>query len=186
MNFIPSHIEIAHFAFKKVLNKNDVVIDATLGNGYDTLYLLENFHPQKLYCFDIQNQALENTKSLLKKNRVNATSIEYIQDCHSKLDTYVKMPASLIVYNLGYLPSGNKSLTTKTGTTLKSLKKALELIKPGGLISVTCYPGHAEGKKELNEITSMTKNLDPNIFFTYFYRSLLENAPCLVLISKKV
>lgn len=186
MRSIPSHIEIAHFTFKKVLRGNDIVVDATLGNGYDTLHLLKNFSIKKIFCFDIQKQALENTEKLLEENAVNNTPIEYIQDCHSKLDTFVKTPVSLMVYNLGYLPTGDKSLTTKTDTTLISLEKAVTLIKPGGLISVTCYPGHPEGKRELEEITSLVETLDQKNFSIYFYKSLYEEAPCLILISKRI
>lgn len=184
MRSIPSHLEIAHFAFNKISFTNGVVIDATCGNGNDTLYLLKNYEIKKLYCFDIQTKALENTKQKLKEEKVCDQSVEYLHECHSKLDLFVNDPVCLIIYNLGYLPTGDKSLTTQTNTTLTSLKKALLLIKPGGLISVTCYPGHDEGEKELKKITLWVGELNQNIYSIYFYQSLNKKAPCLIFISK--
>ena len=48
------------------ITKNDFVVDMTVGNGNDTLFL-SNIS-KKVFGFDIQGVAIENTKTLLKEN----------------------------------------------------------------------------------------------------------------------
>lgn len=182
---IPSHLEIAHLAMGKALESSSIVIDATCGNGNDALYILKHFKPSTLYCFDVQKHAIDSTKSLFKESDLDLKNVHFINDCHSKLDEYIKESPSLIIYNLGYLPKSDKIIKTKKTTTLISIEKALLLIKPYGLISITCYPGHAEGKEEEDAIFNMIKNLSNDQWSIYSYKALYEKAPSLIFISKR-
>lgn len=113
--------------------------------------------------------------------------IHWHQGCHSQFPEEI-LPHSvrLIVYNLGYLPSGgNKKITTQKSTTLKSLEKALVLLQPGGVISITCYPGHAEGAQEMEEVIAFAAKLPPSEWSCCLHHWLNRNkAPALLLIQK--
>ena len=151
-----SHIELAHRYWQQLVQSGDIVIDATCGNGQDTLFLAQ-LKPAKLFAIDIQEKALTNTKTLLGAS----DNVIFHHACHSQFPQEILAKSvKLIVYNLGYLPGGDKSLTTQSETTLMSLQKALDLIVPGGAISVTCYPGHAEGAIEEEKILQWAENLD--------------------------
>ncbi len=166
------HLEQAHLYWKHLLNPSDIAIDATCGNGKDTLYLAKLLPQGHVYTIDIQTAALEKARA-----SVISTNITFLHQCHTQLPS---KPVKLVVYNLGYLPGGNKLITTMASTTIRSIEKAATLLVPGGALSVTCYPGHTEGALELAalfhwiekidhkkwEITySQWRPLSPTIFF---------------------
>jgi hypothetical protein len=148
------HLSLAHGYWKALLRAGDIAIDATCGNGHDTAILAQLLLPNPnslLYGLDVQQSALDKTSLLIRQSipESHTARVSLYQRCHSEIDRIpLPFPPRLIVYNLGYLPGGDKSITTLTGTTLQSLQKAIFLLAPGGAISVTCYPGHPEGKKE--------------------------------------
>jgi hypothetical protein len=152
--FFSPHLKIAKEYWKSHLSPDDLCIDATCGNGHDTLFLSKLCHCIGL---DIQVKALQNTEELLQKEKSKAT-LHLLS--HDLLDT-LKLPCApkLIVYNLGYLPGADKSITTKTKTTLLSIQKSLQLLAKGGALSITCYPGHLEGEKEEEAILDFVKTL---------------------------
>lgn len=163
-----SHLDLAHAYWKKILQKGDLAIDATCGNGQDTLFLAQcclEKNQGQLYGIDILPKAIELTHKKLKENLSEDifSQIHLIPGCHSSFPEEISpKSAKLIVYNLGYLPGGgDKTQTTMVETTLQSLKHALSLIKSGGAISLTLYPGHPEGQREENQILSFVKELDP-------------------------
>ncbi|MCX6990722.1 MAG: class I SAM-dependent methyltransferase [Chlamydiae bacterium] len=185
-----SPIQLAHMLWEKLLGKDDMVIDATMGNGKDTLKLaqiLSNCGSGRVIALDIQPKALENTLSLLRENIPEfLQNIELLLTSHENFPSQI-LPGSvkLIVYNLGYLPGADKELTTQTGTTLLSIENALKLIAPGGALSITCYPGHAEGQKEHEAIKAFVKDRDLREYcvseHTWPSRNL---SPILLLIQK--
>lgn len=133
---------------------------------------------KKVYSFDIQEDAINNTKKLLNKN--NIKNVTLINDSHEYLDKYLdkyKEKVSLIMFNLGYLPGGNKSIMTNYKTTLKAIEKGINLLNKKGIILVTCYP-HEEGKKESKEIINYLKSNDIKY---YIYKNTNNiNAPFLI------
>lgn len=150
------HLTLAKNYWKAHLNPSHLAIDATCGNGHDSLFLSELC---QVICLDIQNEALAATENLLAKHQKKALLHRL---CHSQIDALpLPHPPHLIVYNLGYLPGGNKSLTTQTQTTLLSVKKSLELLAPEGALSLTCYPGHEEGLKEEGALLEWASSLPP-------------------------
>ncbi|MBA3815323.1 MAG: class I SAM-dependent methyltransferase [Parachlamydiaceae bacterium] len=189
-----SHLDLAHAYWKKSLEKGDIAIDATCGNGYDTLELAHLIFDKKkqqtgqLAALDRQMDAIEATRARLKE--VFAEDVmQYIhlsKQCHSSFPDYFEMESvALIVYNLGYLPGGNKSLTTMSSTTIQSLEAALPLITPGGCISITCYPGHEEGKNEENMIKKFAAALSPRQWSSCHHTWLNRNqAPSLLILQK--
>jgi SAM-dependent methyltransferase len=160
-----SHLDLAHQYWAKVLREGDWAIDATCGNGNDTLLLAKVLEKSGgVIGLDIQAEAILNTKTLLHKNISQEGLSRVHLFCQSHADfppLALKHPIRLIVYNLGYLPKGDKRLTTMTESTLASLNKALDLIAPSGVISVTCYPGHPEGAQEERAILDKISTLSP-------------------------
>ena len=170
------HLLLAHSYWKSHLKPCDIVIDATCGNGHDTVFLaqliLENSN-SLLIGLDLQQAALESTLQLLRHSLPDdyLSRILLQRICHSEIDRIpLPHPPRLIVYNLGYLPGGDKNLTTQTSTTLQSLQKALALLAPDGAISVTCYPGHAEGAREELAILNWAQTLPVNEWHVCHHR----------------
>ena len=178
-----SHLKFAHTKWKSIVQPRDVVIDATCGNGHDTLFLARDTPCGKIYAMDIQPKAIENTTSLLHNY---TQKIQFIQGCHSSFPEEI-LPKSirLITYNLGYLPGGDKNKTTITETTLTSIQNAQELIMNGGLISITCYPGHPEGKVEQEKILDYVQTLDQEKWHCSFYKHKgRPHAPSLLICAR--
>ena len=163
-----SHLDLAHSYWKQIVQPGDSLIDATCGNGHDALFLcklaLQSNQQSKIFLIDKQLDALQITQQRLQQqldpNFLH--QIHFLHQCHSHFpNTILPSSIKLIVYNLGYLPGGNKQLTTMTHTTVQSLTAALPLIAPGGAISVTCYPRHPEGKIEEHAVLEFASTLNP-------------------------
>lgn len=153
-------MEITKNIIDKHIKEGSKVLDCTVGNGKDTLLLAELVGEDgKVYGFDIQNQALEITLSkLLNKNLQNR--VHLIKDSHENIDLYIEEKLDLIIYNLGYLPKGNKNIKTNKKSTLISINKALNLLKNNGIILITCYTGHKGGLEEKTGVESFLSLLD--------------------------
>ncbi|MES2345015.1 MAG: class I SAM-dependent methyltransferase [Chlamydiota bacterium] len=180
-----NHIRLAHFFWEHTLLPTSFAIDATCGNGKDTKKLAELTPNGGVIALDIQKEALENTKRSLEDSMLTS-KIHFFHQSHEEFPLFaLELTISLIIYNLGYLPGGDKSLTTQTSSTLKSLSQALSLIVPGGMISVTCYPGHPEGLIEKNAVLEKTSSLNPAQFSAYHYHNIISpTAPSLLIIKK--
>lgn len=186
-----SHLDVAHTYWSQIVQLGDSVIDATCGNGHDTLKLCQlTLSPGKgkVYGFDIQEQAIATTHQYLASHlRSNFNEHVFLeQRCHSTFPDEVEpLSIKLIVYNLGYLPGGNKAKTTERSTTLQSLKQAEKLIQPGGVISITCYSGHEEGAKEQELVLAYTSRLAPKEWSCCQHIwTNRQHAPSLLLIQK--
>jgi predicted methyltransferase len=161
MNKLLKATGFSHHLLAQFLGNGQKVIDATTGNGYDTLFLAEAVgHSGLVYAFDIQEQALQKTRELLAEHHC-LQQVKLIHAGHEKIKEYVREPVQAIVYNLGYLPGGNKKIITQAETTLLSLQQGTELLSPGGVISLIIYPGHPGGQKEAELIESYLGTLSP-------------------------
>ena len=178
--------DINKLYLEKVINKGDIVVDATMGNGYDTKYLAEKVGEDGLYIALIYKKLLLN---LLKKrlDKENLSDrVKLILDGHENMDKYVKGEVSWLS-NLGYLPELNHNIITKPETTIKAIKHSLNLLKPHGVISIAIYTGHEGGMEEKNSVYEFVKNLDQNEFnvLESGFINQINNPPQLVLIEKK-
>lgn len=132
---------------KKVLS-SDLVVDATVGNGHDTLLLAQLVGQEgKVYGFDIQEDAINNASQKIIENNLTKR-VCLIKDSHENIDQYIKEKVDLIIFNLGYLPGGDHCIVTKAESTLTAIEKSLHLLKENGLLLVITYIGHNEGKTE--------------------------------------
>lgn len=171
--------KISHYIISEFLNDKNIAVDATLGNGYDTDFLSRNFN--KVYSFEIQEEACENYSERKTDN------VYIINDSHHLLKKYIDEPVDCIMYNLGFLPGGNKKITTRSETSYRSIIKGLELLNHGGLMTICLYRGHFEGKEEENTIMPYLKTL-PKSKFGVMYHEFLnrsEESPVLIVIEKK-
>lgn len=169
---------------KQKIDKKSIVVDATCGNGHDTLFLA-NTCSKKVYAFDIQEVAIKKTKLLLQEQGVDS-KCDLILDSHSNIDKYIDEKVSCVMFNLGYLPGENHTITTLAKTTLVALKKCIKILKLNGIISIAIYWGHSEGKKEKEIVVNFLESLNQKYFEVLQYRFINQknNAPFLVIIEK--
>ncbi len=141
------------------LHKGDVAVDFTMGNGHDTEFLSKTVGESgHVYAFDIQAQAVESTR----KNLLAAGCPEnytLIHDSHHNVKNYVKEPIKAGMFNLGYLPGGDKSITTMRTTTLPAIEAAVSLLGKDAILLIAVYPGHEEGELEGKEVTEYLSSL---------------------------
>ncbi len=175
-----SHLSLAHQFWKRLLLPTDSAIDATCGNGHDTLKLAKILTEGHIFALDIQKEALEATQRLLSPEEMGRVAFYH----QSHVDFPVES-VKLIVYNLGYLPGHNKSITTMVESTLLSVQKALSIATGG--VSITCYPGHPEGEREEKALLELCLTLDPKVFNVSYTRWVnRKGSPSLIFMQKYI
>ncbi|CAL5321303.1 unnamed protein product [Camellia sinensis] len=188
--------QVAHSVWRHVVQKGDTVIDATCGNGYDTLAMVkmvaDKTHCGHVYAMDVQKVALENASSLLDESltsyEVQKGLVELFAICHSKMEEVVPkgVPVRLVVFNLGYLPGGDKALITRSETTLQALEAAKRMLASGGLISIVVYVGHPGGREEYEAVQAFASGLPVENWICCKLQMLNRPlAPILVLVLKR-
>ncbi|NLY44522.1 MAG: methyltransferase domain-containing protein [Tissierella sp.] len=179
-------ISISRDIFKSYINEGNVVLDATTGNGNDTLDLARLVgYKGKIYGFDIQSIAIENTKRLLTENN-QLENVVLINDSHVNIDKYIDEPLDLAIYNLGYLPKGDKNIKTDAENTVLSVSKALNLLKGNGILVIISYIGHPGGLEEKEALEKMLNGLNQkeyNVLKNEFINQ--KNFPPLLYIVEK-
>ena len=139
-------------------------VDATMGNGQDTLWLCQKVgETGRVYAFDVQPEAVARTRQRLEDAGV-AHRAELNCLGHERMAEVVPGPVDVVMFNLGWLPGAAHAVTTRTETTLLAVNAALGLLKPDGLLTVCVYPGHPEGTRELEALTHWAEALDPRRF----------------------
>lgn len=177
--------DITEYFINNYINEGDVVIDATAGNGYDTIKLCKKVGtPGKVYAFDIQKQAIESTKQKLESENIENALL--ILDNHTNIDKYVADKVKAVIFNLGYLPKGDHRIHTKGETTIIAIKKSLDLLDDGGFISITVYYGKNSGTDEKNMVMEYIKNLDCKLYTAtvHDFYNRPNNPPLTIIITK--
>ncbi len=149
---------------RQLIRPGDRVIDATMGNGQDTCALARLVgEAGKVFAFDVQAEAVIKTRALLSREGL-------LERCelhclgHEHILQIVQEPVRLAVFNLGWLPGGDKSVTTRWETTKTAVEACSQLLLPGGVCTVCSYPGHPEGCHELKELESWLQTWPPQQF----------------------
>ena len=175
---------------KQCIQTGDTVIDATCGNGQDTVFLAELVGENgQVYGFDIQGEAITNTRGRLEQanlqNRVTLFQTSH-ENMLENLPTTIHEQISATVFNLGYLPGGDPSITTLADSTLQAIQQALQLTKIGGLVLLVVYPGHDTGKIESDFVLNFVKQLPSERYEVLQYGFLnKKNAPPYILAIEK-
>ena len=163
---------IASDVLHQVITEGDTVIDATLGNGHDTVMLSELVGPSgKVYGFDIQADAVERTSALLTEHGLRERCELYAKG-HQHIADHVHVAVKAAVFNLGWLPGGDKSITTLWETTQVAISAALALLVKGGVCTICAYPGHAEGDRERFALMDCLATLRPQEYNVLHHRFL--------------
>lgn len=164
--------------------KEGVILDMTCGKGYDSKFILENLKPKKLYAFDIQEISRDKTKETLGSFPENFV---FILDNHKNLDFYVKEKIDLAIFNLGFLPTSDKSITTNYKDVIEALSKIFKLMGKTSMVLITFYPGHAEGKKESIYVEDYLRKLPQKEYsiMKFDFINQKNNPPYVVRIIKK-
>ena len=174
-------LEMAHDFLAQVITQDDIVVDATMGNGHDTFFLAKL--AKQVYAFDIQEQALEKTSQRLQE--AGLTNAELILQGHETVDQFVT-EVKAAIFNLGYLPSADKSIITQPQTTIEALDKLCHMLVKGGRIAIMIYYGHEGGDIEKDAVMDFVSQLPQQEYTATIYRTLnqINNPPFLVMIEK--
>lgn len=162
-------------------------IDATMGNGYDTLWLCELVGENgKVYAFDVQQEAVSRTAERITENGFSDRA-ELFCLGHEHMAEVITEEADAIVFNLGWLPGAEHGLTTQTQTTLQAAEAALSLLKEEAVMTMCIYPGHAEGTRELNALLTWAYRLDDKRYDTILkcYLNQPNDPPQMLSVRKK-
>jgi 16S rRNA C1402 N4-methylase RsmH len=170
-------VELAKEAISQILGEGECALDITVGNGNDTLFLSQCVGQKGLVvAFDLQQEAIEKSRMLLSENNITPTLFDsgnapallpetgvlLIKGDHSEWDNFSSLRPKAVMANLGYLPGGDKEITTREVSTVKALKRAISRLQKGGRMSILCYVGHPGGKEEAKAVSTLFKSLSPN------------------------
>lgn len=180
---------IKAIALRKI-KTGSVVVDATVGNGNDILYLLKLIGREGIaYGFDIQDIAIKNTQEKIKidNNGVVPDNCILINDGHQFLDKYVNTQVNFIVFNLGYLPKGDHNIITTPANTIIAIEKSMKILKKSGCICIATYLSHKGGMDEYDAVTDFLKQVKQEEFniSKIEFINQRNNPPVLFLIEKR-
>ena len=171
---------------RNFLHEGDQAVDATCGNGHDTLLLASLVGSTgKVWAFDIQESAIQATnQKLCGAGLVDRVTL--IHSGHEHMAEHVTASISAVVFNLGYRPGGDRSIITRSETTLAAFGQALQLLLPTGVLAATIYPGHDGGASERHSIDTWATQLDPGTFHVWRMGQMNTpaDAPYFILIQK--
>ncbi len=177
-------VPLSHLLLRAFVRDGDTAVDATCGNGHDTLLLagLVGDHGH-VWGFDIQQQAINETGRRLAELSDRVT---LLQTGHEELARHVTGPVQVVLFNLGYCPGGDRSIITRPETTVSALEQALNLLAPGGTVMVTVYPGHDGGALEQAGVENWAAQLEPRSCHSWRMgqTNVSAAAPYLLLIQK--
>lgn len=188
-----------HFA-REILLPGDLAVDLTAGRGHDCLFLAEcvdSNHTGCVLAFDIQAEAIASSLERLENNGITASCISrpqqiaapgtfLINASHERLPLFLPRPPKVILGNLGYLPGGDHSVTTRANSSLSMTKAALEELQPGGRLILVVYTGHAGAQEESDTLTTYLGTLHPRHWHIITMRPFLcKNAPYLLVAEKR-
>lgn len=157
-------VALSHLFLRERIRPGDRVVDATCGNGHDTLFLAELVGAEgRVFAFDVQKQALEKTRQLLAEHGC-LERVQLFHAGHEELAARVTEPVQGVVFNLGYLPGSDKGCITRSETTIAALEQAAAMLVRGGILVVVAYPGHEGGDQEAAVVDQWFQSLPPRNF----------------------
>ena len=152
---------LAHEWAAERLRAGDLAIDATCGNGHDTLFLAKSVGENgRVAAFDIQPEAIESARKRIEKSGLE--NVDFFLLGHEKMLSVLGEKwlgnVSAVFFNLGYLPRSDKSITTHGDTTLRALEAARKMLAHGGIISIAVYTKHLGGFEESARIRDFAEH----------------------------
>ncbi len=184
--FLRGPVALSHLVNRSILREGDLAVDATCGNGHDTLLLAELVgNTGRVWAFDIQEEAVKRTAARLAEAGLT-DRVELLHRGHESMADHVRGELGAVVFNLGYLPGGDQSVVTRPETTLAAFEQALKRLRPGGILAVSVYPGHDGGASERRTVDAWASGLAPQAFHAWRMGQLnvTASAPYFVLVQK--
>lgn len=188
---IDSVLDFAHCLVKRALEPGDVAVDATVGNGHDTLVLAQTVGTNgQVYGFDVQAEAIDQARDRLTSAGVY-DHVDLLKTGHEAMGRHLPSvhhgKVGAVMFNLGYLPGSTSSLTTSPETTLPALNDALELLRPGGVVTIVVYTGHEGGAEEAAAVDAWAADLPQRDMHALSYRFVNQgnHPPRLVAVEKR-
>lgn len=180
---------IAHKIIKEKVCRGDFCIDATAGRGHDTAFLCGLVGEEgRVLAMDIQQDAVDSTRALLQEKGYDQIA-QVVLDSHSNIDRYAQPETvDCITFNFGYLPGGDHNIFTTPATSIPAIEKGLELLKPGGLMSLCVYYGGDSGFEEKDALMQFFKTIDSKRFTVLIteFANRPNNPPIPVFILKQI
>lgn len=179
-------VPLVHHFLKERLKPGDRGVDATCGNGLDTLYMAELVGSDgRIWAFDLQEAAIQSTRGRLEENGF-CSRVTLVHGGHEFMAELVDEQVMAVVFNLGYLPTGDREIKTSAATTVAALDAAKSLLLPCGLILVAVYTGHDGGGEEWGAVRGWCESLNPHQFNVWQSRQLnrSDRAPFLVVVER--
>ncbi|MFZ5652283.1 MAG: tRNA (mnm(5)s(2)U34)-methyltransferase [Bacillota bacterium] len=176
----------ARVFIRPALGPGATAVDATSGNGLDTVFLAENVGPGGMvYAMDIQEIALKKTRENVEAAGLS-DRVAILQSGHQHIKDIVPGPVSAVMFNLGYLPGSDRSVTTRPETTIEGIRGALRLLGPGGRLSVIVYTGHPGSGAESGAVGELLQGIEEKEFSVQkmtFWNSR-KNSPELYFVAR--
>ena len=181
--------QFSHEMILSVNLEDGIFIDATAGNGHDTLFLAQHIEKgSKILAFDIQEQAILQTRQLLQNNDLDE-KVTCILDSHARLLNYLdkKDFVRLAIFNLGYLPGSDKKIITTPSSTLEAIQILLNRLENKGKIIIVSYYGHDGGVEEKNSVEELLSALSQKEWSVLKYQFInqINYPPLCYVIEKK-
>ncbi|WP_461182418.1 tRNA 5-(aminomethyl)-2-thiouridylate-methyltransferase MnmM [Virgibacillus kimchii] len=183
-------LKYAHYLLEETVEKGDTVIDATCGNGHDTVFLSRLVGEEgHVLAIDIQEQAIQSTKDRLVENRLKNVSL--IHDSHAYIGDYLQLEdeAKLggAIFNLGYLPRSDKKVITESDSTITAVSSILYHLKQNRLVVIVVYHGHEGGEAEKKALLKYVTTLDQKKFavLKYGFINQKNDPPFILAVQKK-
>ena len=182
-------LPFARILLEKAIKPGDIAIDCTMGNGHDTVFLANLTGPDgHVYSFDIQQSALLKTKEKLIANQLEER-VTLVLAGHERLREFVpsNKPITGAIFNLGYLPGGDKEIITTAPTTIQAIEQLLDIMEPEGIIVLVIYHGHPGGDLERDALIKFVTDLPQDTAHVLEYRFMNQqnNPPFIIAIEKR-
>ena len=180
-------LQYAQQLLKDNIKEGDTVVDATAGNGHDTLFLAQLVGDEgQVYAFDVQKEAVDATLLRLLDHGLEHRAV-VLNKGHEEVMQYVHKPVAAAIFNLGYLPGSNHDIITRPNTTIQAIENILKLLKVGGLIVLVIYHGHPGGKEERDKVIDYVSQLPQKYVHVLKYAFLnQQNDPPFVIALEKM
>ncbi|ACA41706.1 class I SAM-dependent methyltransferase [Lysinibacillus sp. fkY74-1] len=180
-------LQYAQQLLKDSVEEGDTVVDATAGNGHDTLFLAQLVGDEgQVYAFDVQKKAVDATLHRLLDQSLEHRAL-VLNKGHEEVANFIHKPVAAAIFNLGYLPGSNHDIITKPTTTIQAIEDLLKLLKVGGLIILVIYHGHPGGKEERDTVTDYVSQLPQKYVHVLKYEFLnQQNDPPFIIALEKM
>lgn len=186
-----SPVALARDYVSSLVQRGDVCVDCTTGNGYDTELLARLVSDAgSVIGFDIQEAAIRSTRERLGEAGL-FERVELIHDSHATMSDVFKLQAieevNLFMFNLGYLPGSDKVIVTQASSTIDTLNQAAGFLKKGGAISIIAYRGHEGGNEEFSAVLDWINELHQEGYEVFRYEQLTQGGvtPVFLWIRKR-